>query len=88
MYTLLTGAATLPIAVNVPADEADIRPTDDRAIRAALGGIEIDTEGAEPPSIASVTHGGNDFGWIVMVVVLALVGAESWMAMRFGHYRK
>jgi len=88
LYSLSTGAATIPIAVNCPADEADIRPAGDAAIRTALGGIEIDLISSDIPAVAEARVGGNDFGWIVMLAVLALVTAESMMAMRFGHHRK
>ena len=30
----------------------------------------------------------NDLGWSVMAIVLALVAAECFMAMTFGHYRR
>ena len=88
VYTLNTGAGTIPIAVNCPADEADIRPVGDAAIRAALGSVEIDLAGDDLPAVAESRNSGNDFGWIVMVAVLGLVGAESLMAMRFGHHKR
>lgn len=88
VYTLSTGAATIPIAVNPPADETDIRPIGDAAVRAALGGVEIEMEADQIPATAEARRGGNDFGWIVMVAVLSLVCLESLLAMRFGHYKK
>jgi hypothetical protein len=78
----------LPIAVNVPSDEADIRPVDDAAIRAALGGIVIDFQTDQLPAVAATRNLGNDYGWSIMSVVLVLVGLECFMAMRFGHYRR
>lgn len=87
VYQLNTGAATFPIAVNCPSEEADIRPLADAAIRAALGGIEVDLQADQVPVAALAQQSGNDFGWIAMLLVLGLVGAESFMAMRFGHHR-
>jgi hypothetical protein len=40
------------------------------------------------PVIVDATKAGNDFGWILMVGVLGLVGTECLLAMRFGHYRR
>jgi hypothetical protein len=90
LYTLSTGAATLPVAVNVPADaEADIRVLDDGALRSALGGIELELLADEiPTASATADRGANDFGWMVMLVLLGLVGVECVMAWRFGHYRR
>lgn len=88
IYHLSTGTQTYPIAVNVPADEADVRTLDNNAIKAALGGIRLDLEGdVLPPQSISQTR-GNDLGWMVMLLVLVGVAAESFMAMRFGHYRR
>lgn len=88
LYTLTTGAATVPIAVNPPADEADIRPLDDRGLRAALGGVEAEFLDDSPPVATNAAQAGRDFGWMVMLLVFGLVGIESLMAMQFGHYRR
>lgn len=88
LYALSTGSATLPVAVNPPADEADIRPLDSGGLRVALGGIEADFLDDAPPTDTTAAEAGRDFGWIVMLLVLGLVGLESLMAMRFGHYRR
>lgn len=84
IYTLSTGLRIIPIAVNVPDDEADIRPLDSQAIRKALGEIEMTLLGDQlpPPGLES---SGNDFGWNVMLGVLVLVGLECFLAMKFGH---
>lgn len=88
MYTLNTGARTLPIAVNMAAEESDLRTVDGNVIKAVLGEQNVNVyDDALPPLGSSVTA-GNDFGWIVMVAVLLFIGAESFMAMRFGHQRK
>jgi hypothetical protein len=88
LYTLSVGAAQLPVAVNVPADEADVRTVNDDALREALGGIDVSVMGPDLPSEAAMADAGNDFGWNFMVLVLVLLGVECFMAMRFGHYRR
>jgi hypothetical protein len=87
IYSLSTGARRIPVAVNVPDDEADIRPLDNNAIREALGGIDITLADDQLPAL-DTQQAGNDFGWSFMVVVLGLVGLECFLAMRFGHYRR
>jgi hypothetical protein len=90
VYTLTTGAATYPIAVNVPTSEADTRLVDSETIRKALGGIEMtfeqDTIPVEETRQASLQ--GRDFGWSLMLAVLGLVGLESILAMKFGRYKR
>lgn len=88
IYQLSTGTRVYPIAVNPPADEADVRTLDDSAIKAALGGINLDLQGDALPPESADRDQGNDLGWTVMLLVLALVAAESFLAMRFGHYRR
>ncbi|WP_428937008.1 BatA domain-containing protein [Fontivita pretiosa] len=88
VYTLTTGAKSIPIAVNVPEDEADIRPLEAAAIQKALGGIDLSLFDEQLPPPAESEHAGNDFGWSVMILVLMLVGLECFLAMRFGHYRR
>jgi hypothetical protein len=89
VYRLSTGAATLPIAVNVPADEADVRTMDNAAVKKALGDIDVELEGDTlPPAALDVNRAGSDFGWPFMLAVLLFVSAECFMAMRFGHYRR
>jgi hypothetical protein len=94
LYTLITGQTKMPIAVNVPAapedqtSEADVRPIEQNVIRQALGGIDIAFERDQLPAVAERNDIGNDFGWTMMVIVLAMVGLECFLAMRFGHYRR
>jgi Aerotolerance regulator N-terminal len=88
VYTLTTGAGSYPIAVNVPTTEADTRLMDSQAIRSALGGIDMDFETDTVPQEAAAAEQGRDFGWSVMLVVLGLVGAESFMAMKFGRFKR
>ena len=88
VYTLSTGSRTIPVAVNVPDDEADIRPLDAAAIRNALGEIEMGTFDDQLPTLAETQQPASDFGWSVMLIVLGLVALESFLAMRFGHYRR
>src|SRR5207244_5998452 len=74
VYLLNTGNSVLPIAVNVPADEADIRalPPDD--IRKTLGDIEIQFFGDNVTAYALSRGDSDDLGWSVVAVVLALGG--------------
>jgi hypothetical protein len=94
MYSLITGNTKVPVAVNVPTageretPEADIRPIDQNAIRKALGDIDMQFERDQLPAIADRSEAGNDFGWSMMIIVLAMVGLECFLAMRFGHYRR
>ena len=88
LYSLNTGAKTFPVAVNVPAEEADLRLLPADAIRKALGEIEMQTYGDDVPAAAMVRDDGADLGWTLMMVLLGLVGAECFMAMKFGHYRR
>ena len=89
IYKLSTGVATLPIAVNVPPDEADVRTIDNGAIKKALGDVDVNLEGDSlPPAALAVTKAGNDFGWPIMLAAALLVAGECFMAMRFGHYRR
>jgi hypothetical protein len=89
VYRLTTGTATLPIAVNVPPEEADVRTIDDAAINRALGDADVAMEGDSlPPTALAASMAGNDFGWPFMLIGFLLVAAECYMAMRFGHYRR
>jgi hypothetical protein len=90
IYTMVNGTASYPIAVNVPTEEADTRAMDSESIRRALGGIDIDFQQDQvpPEAAAAQISQGREFGWSIMAIVLALVGAESFMAMKFGRYRK
>lgn len=88
IYTLETGNRTYPIAVNVPDDEADIRPLDGPALKKAMGDIEVTLLDDQLPPPEQAQLAAQDFGWSVMAIVLALVAMECFLAMRFGHYRR
>jgi hypothetical protein len=89
VYRLTTGAGTLPIAVNVPSDEADVRTIDDAGVKRALGDADVTMEGDTlSPALVTANATGNDFGWPFMFAGLLLVAGECFMAMRFGHYRR
>ena len=78
----------LPIAVNVPPEEADVHTIDDSALKNALGGIDVTLNNDQPVVLLAQSSVGDDWGWTVMLCVLGLVGAESFLAMRFGHHRR
>jgi hypothetical protein len=88
LYQLSTGAKVMPVAVNVPSDEADVRLLPPDAVKKALGDIDVQLVGDELPPSALAKEDGLDFGWPLMLIVLGLVAAECFMAMRFGHYRR
>jgi von Willebrand factor type A domain/Aerotolerance regulator N-terminal len=88
IYTLTTGTGNVPIAVNVPAEEADVQTIDTPAIKSALGEIDAEMLDDQLPHQAVAVDRGNDQGWNVMFVVLVLVGMEAFLAMRFGHFVK
>ena len=88
VYNLSVGDSTIPIAVNVPASEADIRTINDQAIRQTLGNINMTLEGDQLPAETQVAEAGRDWGWHLMLIVFVLLGAEAFMAMRFGHWRR
>ena len=88
IYSLATGTGNVPVAVNVPAEAADVHTVPDAAIKDALGGIDLKLNNDQPVALIAQSSMGDDWGWTVMLGVLALVGAESFFAMRFGHYRK
>ncbi len=89
MYMLALGDRKIPIAVNVPAaDEANVTTLSDDAIRHALGDIPMTMYGADLPTDAGAGRDSNDFSWWTMMLVLALVGFECFIAMKFGHYRQ
>jgi hypothetical protein len=88
VYALSTGAGTLPVAVNVPPDEADVRTLPPDAIRTALGGIELAMRGSDVPAAALAAETGNDLSWAFMLAVFALLAVECFLAMRFGHHRR
>lgn len=88
VYLLNIGSTVYPVAVNVPSDEADIRPVSHESIKKALGDIDIQIYGDNIPAYALSRDDASDLGWSVMLLVLALVAAECFMAMTFGHYRR
>ncbi len=88
VYIFRTGTQDIPITVNVPADAADVRSIDDLAIKSTLGDIDVTMNGDQLPAAAESATAGNDMGWNVMVFVLAFVGLECFLAMRFGHFKR
>ncbi|MGH7867557.1 MAG: hypothetical protein ACREP9_07970, partial [Candidatus Dormibacteraceae bacterium] len=88
VYNLSVGDSTIPIAVNVPKSEADIRTLNDQAIHNTLGDIPMTLEGVRPPAQMQVSQAGRDWGWHLMLIVFVLLGAEAFMAMRFGHWKR
>jgi hypothetical protein len=48
----------------------------------------MDTLADQPPSESASIDEGRDFGWNVMLSVLAMAALECFLAMRFGHHAK
>lgn len=88
LYRLSTGSASIPVAVVLPEDEADVTHLEETALRAALGDIEVELFGDSVPQLAAAARDGQDYGWGIMLTLLVLLGLECFMAMRFGHYRR
>ncbi len=83
------GNGVVPIAVNVPAtDEADLRTIGNEQVRKALGDVPMTLSNDEIPSDAALSRSGNDGGPIILLVVLAMLAVEGFLAMKFGHYRR
>jgi hypothetical protein len=82
------GTRTAPVAVNVPAGEADVRTVPDASVKEALGNIDLALLGPELPPDAALSDTGNDLSWAFMLLVLGLLAVECIMAMHFGHYRR
>jgi len=84
----LTAGRAYPVAVTVPANEADVRTLDNAAIRRALGDADFSFEGDDLPPPAEIATAGNDYGWIVLLTVLGLAALEAALAFQAGHYRR
>jgi hypothetical protein len=88
VYSLNVGSRTFPIAVNVPANEADVRVISADAIKKAMGDVDLAMEGDTLSATALKLDSGNDWSWSFMALVLLLAGLECFLAMHFGHYRR
>ena len=89
VYRVTAGPAAYPVAVNPPASESDVRPLAEAAIVEALGDIDVtfvagDREAAQA---TEMTAGRDDFGWALLLAVLALAAAEALMATHFDRGR-
>lgn len=92
VYTL-TGLAGggMPVVVNPDAGrEADVRTVEDISVMRSLGEpANLDLYKDQLPAQRSMADERRaDFGWFAMLVLLGLVGAESLLALKFGHHRK
>lgn len=88
VYLLNMGKRTVPVVVNVPPSEADIRviPTD--AVKKAMGDVDLAVEDDSVSVAGLKADTSNDWSWIAMFAVLLLAGIECFLAMRFGHYKR
>ena len=88
LYRINLGSAILPVAVNVPAEEADLRVLPTATIVTSLGDISVQSFEDTVPAAALARDDGSDLGWSLLLVLLGLVCAECFLAMHFGHYRR
>lgn len=86
-YRVEAGDRSWPVAVNLPAAEADVRTLDAAGIRRALGDVELDLRGDSLPATVAVRNAASDFAWPVLAVLLPLLGVESIMAWKFSRGR-
>jgi hypothetical protein len=88
LWRLQSGGASYDLAVNPPAGESDVRRLDRAAVESALGDIDlIWLDAAAADTTATLAADRNDFGWAILLAVLALAGAECFMATHFGRSR-
>jgi hypothetical protein len=88
VYSLSIGNRTIPIAVNVPANEADVRVLPPESVKKALGDIDLGIEDDSVQLAGVKADSSNDWSWGFMAAVLALAALECFLAMRFGHYKR
>ena len=91
VYEVQAGGASVPLVVNFPAVESDTRPADAAAVRAALGdaGVNVVPLSADLATIAAAGDeaDGRDWGWPLLVAVLALAACEAAFAAHVGRRR-
>ena len=87
VYHVEAGKRSWPIAVNLPAAEADVRTLDAAGIRRALGDVALDLRGDSLPDVVAVKGAATDFAWPILAVLLPLLGVESLMASKFSRRR-
>jgi hypothetical protein len=87
LYNVVIGAVKYPIAVNVSAAEADIRPLGQAGIKTALGEIEVRINGDSLDPEELVKQDTADFAWPLLLLLLPLLFGESLLAWKFGRTR-
>ncbi len=89
-YALAVDADRLPVAVNFPASESDLRRAEDATLREAFGGeaelIDLSDEAVE--QIVASDADRPDWGWPLLVAVLLLAGGEAAYAALLGRRRR
>ena len=91
VYEVQAGGASVPLVVNFPAIESDTRPADAAAVRAALGEAEVNVIPLSADLATAAAIGdeadGRDWGWPLLVAVLALAACEAAFAAHVGRRR-
>lgn len=89
-FEITAGELRLPVVVNVPAEESDLRRASDSEIAGALGEIDV-TFGdlmAGGEAFASDDLDRPDWGWPILAIVLLLAGCETVYAAYLGRMRQ
>lgn len=87
LYSLRAGEFVTPIAVNVPTSESDVRSLSIDQLRDLLPAMNLQPGAISADDSTFADAGGNDLSWPLLVVLLAVIGVESLLAMRFGRAR-
>lgn len=83
LYRLETGLAVIPVAVDFPPEESDVRWLTSASIREALGGVPMTLAGDELPGETAVEAPARDLGWSLLAAATVLLCMEGVLAMWF-----
>ena len=83
LYRLQIDGRSFPVAVTFPSAESDLTHVDAPAIRRALGDIELRQTTNELSAEYAAADDQGDFSWPILLVALALLASESFLAMWF-----
>ncbi len=87
VYVLTTGERKIRWAVNVDSAESDLRSADEETLRASTDAPIRVVESSKVESVGTSRQSFNEVGASMLLLVLAAVVLETWMATRFGGLR-
>jgi hypothetical protein len=89
VYAVQAGEASVPLVVNFPAAESDLRRADEPAVRGALGDAAVSFRPLTSVDASTLLEEeeGADWGWILLVAVLGLAATEAAYAGWLGRSR-